>query len=280
MDPLSALFYGIIQGASEFLPISSSGHLVLAQHFFGASDIEADYMAFNILLHLATLLAVVGYYIKDVIALIKAFFSMCGDLARGRGAGLGDPWRRLALMIIVSVVPLFFIVPVKDQLEGISKYPAVVGLLLIVTGVILHWSDRLSDKLGGKGREIKDATLSDALIVGIFQAFGTLPGISRSGSTISGGLFRGLDRRLAVRFSFLMSIPAVLGANILSIKDIAALSSADLPAYLLGMAAAAAAGLISIGLINRLARKGGFKVFSIYCTAVGALTVILVLAGF
>lgn len=183
------------------------------------------------------------------------------------------PARRLILLIIIGTLPLFLVLPIQDTVEGLYSNTYFVGAALLVTGGLLFACDRIR-----KGRKNeKSTTVGDVLIIGVGQAIATCPGISRSGMTISTGCFCGLERRFAVRFAFLLSIPAVLGANILHITD-AVSTGIDvtlLPAYLLGVAAAAISGYLSIRLVRMVADKGKFGAFSYYCWAVGILTLVL-----
>ena len=274
MTYLFSVLMGVLQGVAEFLPISSSGHLALFQHFFGVENYEETQMFFTVLLHLGTLISVCVYYWRDVIDMIREFFLGIRDLTvrRGRGAP-PPPTRRLVMMIIVATLPLFAILPVKGLVEDAMSNVTFVSVALLATGFILFFSDRMA-----RGRKnARNATVADALLVGCAQAVGTLPGISRSGITISAGLLRGFDRTFAVRFSFLMSLPAVLGANILSLKDAleAGVDLEMLPIYLVGMVVSGVVGYFAIRLVNLLADKGKFGNFAYYCWVVGILTIIL-----
>ena len=268
MTYLFSVLMGVLQVVAEFLPISSSGHLALFQHFFGVENYEETQMFFTVLLHLGTLISVCVYYWRDVIDMIREFFLGIRDLTvrRGRGAP-PPPTRRLVMMIIVATLPLFAILPVKGLVEDAMSNVTFVSVALLATGFILFFSDRMA-----RGRKnARNATVADALLVGCAQAVGTLPGISRSGITISAGLLRGFDRTFAVRFSFLMSLPAVLGANILSLKDAleAGVDLEMLPIYLVGMVVSGVVGYFAIRLVNLLADKGKFGNFAYYCWVVG-----------
>ncbi|MBP3521053.1 MAG: undecaprenyl-diphosphate phosphatase [Oscillospiraceae bacterium] len=270
---------GILQGVAEFLPISSSGHLALFQRFFAVENYEETQMFFTVLLHLGTLISVFVYYWQDIWDMIREFFAFLGDLFGGRGrgrrsvAGPVPPARRLILLIVVGTLPLFAILPVKDLVEEAMGNAAFVSVALIATGFILFFSDRMA-----RGRkDARNATMVDALLVGCAQALGTLPGISRSGSTISAGMLRGFDRTFAVRFSFLMSLPAVLGANILTLVDVikeGAIDTSMLPVYLVGTAVAGVVGYFAIHLVNLLTNKGKFGAFAYYCWIMGAVSLV------
>ena len=273
MTLLNALILGIIQGVAEFLPISSSGHLSIAQNLLGLGVEGTDDVFFDVLLHLGTLAAVFAAYWTDIREMVLEFFRMIGDVAGGRSPQKIPPARRLIVLIVVGTLPLFLILPIKDLVEGLYSNTFFVGGALLVTGLLLYFCDRIR-----KGRKNeRTATMADVLVVGLGQAVATCPGISRSGMTISMGCFRGMERRFAVRFAFLLSIPAVLGANILQIKDVAG-AGVDvklLPAYILGVAAAAVSGYLSIRLVRMVADKGRFGAFACYCWAAGAITVVL-----
>lgn len=273
MGYISAVLMGVLQGVAEFLPISSSGHLALFQRFFAVENYEETQMFFTVLLHLGTLISVFVYYWHDILDMIREFFLAIGDLLhakqrRGRPAPT-PPARRMVLLIVVSILPLFLILPIKDAVEEAMSNVTFVALALIVTGCILYLSDQMA-----KGRKnARTATVADALLVGCAQAVGTLPGISRSGITISAGLLRGFERSFAVRFSFLMSLPAILGANILTLKDAleAGIDLTQLPVYLVGTLVAAVVGYFAIHLVNLLADKGKFGAFAWYCWGAGLI---------
>ena len=270
---------GVLQGVAEFLPISSSGHLAMFQHFFGGENYEETQMFFTVLLHLGTLISVFIYYWRDVLDLIREFFlGLAALFSRDKGVGsrTPPPARRLVLLIIAATLPLFLILPVKEAVETAMNNVTFVSVALLVTGAILYFSDHMAR---GK-KNAKTATILDAVLVGFAQALGTLPGISRSGSTISAGMLRGFDRTFAVRFSFLMSMPAVLGANILTLKDVVEAGAFNwelLPVYLVGAVVAAVVGYFAIRLVNLLANKGKFGAFAWYCWIVGAASLV---AGF
>lgn len=274
MTLFNALLLGIIQGVAEFLPVSSSGHLSIAQNLLGMGMEGADDVFFDVLLHLGTLAAVFVAYWSDIKEMVLEFFRMIGDMADGRTPRRIPSARRMILLIVVGTLPLFLILPVKDLVEGLYGNTFFVGGALLVTGLLLYFCDRLR-----KGRKNeRTATMTDVLIVGVGQAVATCPGISRSGMTICAGCFRGFERRFAVRFAFLLSIPAVLGANILQIKDVAEAGGIDMkliPIYLLGVAVAAVSGYLSIRLVRMVADKGKFGAFAYYCWAAGAVTVVL-----
>lgn len=276
MTYLSAVLMGILQGVAEFLPISSSGHLALFQRFFAVENYEETQMFFTVLLHLGTLLSVCVYYWRDIWDMIREFFALLVSGFEGKGRrerGTVPPARRMVLLIVVATLPLFAILPIKDVVEEIMGNAVFVSVALIATGFILFFSDRMA-----RGRkDARNATVTDALLVGCAQALGTLPGISRSGSTISAGMLRGFDRGFAVRFSFLMSLPAVLGANILTLVDVVkegAIDPSMLPVFLVGAVVAAVVGYFAIRLVNLLTNKGKFGAFAYYCWIMGAVSLV------
>lgn len=272
MSLLSSFLLGLIQGISEFLPISSSGHLSIAQNLLRIQAAGEQDLFFTVLLHLGTLAAVFVAYWHDIVEMICEFFRAIGDLIHHRSTGHTPPARRLLLMIIVGTLPLFVILPFKDKIEALSGNTVFIGFALILTGILLFFSDRV-----GRGHKTeKTATMRDALIVGAAQAVATCPGISRSGTTICVGTFLGFDRKYAVRYSFLLSIPAVLGANLLDAVDVLQGEpvSVGAPECLVGILTAAVSGYLCIRLIRVIADRGKFGWFAYYCWAVGILTLI------
>lgn len=273
MSLWQAILLGLIQGVSEFLPISSSGHLSILNNLFEMSTTEDGHVFFDVLLHLGTLVSIVTVFWRDIVSM---FFEIFGFLGLGRTGGERKrryPAARLFFMIILATLPLALILPIKDDLELLFYNTIFIGVALILTGCMLFVSDKM---MQGKKTETS-MTVWDALIIGICQCAAVIPGLSRSGTTITAGLATGLKRDFAVKFAFLMSIPAVLGANLLSLVD-AIKTGVDwslLPAYIAGMLTAAAVGILSIQLLQRIAKRGRFGGFAYYCWVVGALTIIL-----
>ena len=273
MTILHSVLLGLIQGVAEFLPISSSGHLAIAEHLLGMSGASEIPEFFDVLLHLGTLIAVFAAYWEDIRQIVVEFFCGVRDLARHSTPTPVPPARRMILLIIVGTLPLLAVLPIKDLVEGLGENMYFVGGALLATGCLLFASDRVR-----KGRKSeRNATLVDVLLVGLAQAIATCPGISRSGTTITAGCFVGFERKFAVRYSFLMSIPAILGANILALKD--ALESnivaEEIPVYLIGVTVSAVVGYLCIRLLKMIAEKGKFGFFAYYCWAAGALTLIM-----
>lgn len=273
MSLLSSILLGLVQGIAEFLPISSSGHLAIAEHLLNVSGATEIPDFFDVLLHLGTLVAVFVAYWSDIRDMIQELICGARDLARRSTPDPIPPARRLILLIIVGTLPLFLILSVKDLVEGLSDNMYFVAGALLVTGCLLFASDRVRH---GRKTE-RSATLIDVLIVGVAQAIATCPGISRSGTTITAGCFVGFERKFAVRFSFLLSIPAILGANILSLKDAveAGIDWPSVPVYLVGVAVSAVVGYACIRLLKMIAAKGRFGWFAYYCWFAGAATLLL-----
>ena len=277
MNYLMSILMGVIQGVAEFLPISSSGHLTLFQAFFNMENMEETHMLFTVLLHFGTLISVCIVYWRDIVDMIREFFlGIRALVVRDESAGKPPAARRMVMLIIVATLPLFVMIFFKDALERFFSNPIPVSCMLLLTGFILFFSDRLA-----RGHKTaKNATVVDALLVGCAQAVAIIPGISRSGSTISAGMLRGFDRDFAVRFSFLMSLPAVVGATLLELKDAVTAPNFSeqvlplLPVYLVGVVVSAVVGYFAIRLVKSLADKGKFGNFAYYCWAVGAVSLI------
>ncbi len=271
MEFWMAIVLGVVQGVAEFLPISSSGHLSLLQHFFGMEEPDALY---NILLHFATLIAVCVVYWRDIADMVLEFFRAIAALASGeRTQGNPPEARRMILLLILGTLPLFLVLPFDDFVEGLGANPVFVSVMLIVTGFILF----LSDRYGGGRKNGRTATVKDVLLVGLAQGAATIPGLSRSGTTISAGMALGFDRNFAVRYSFLMSLPAVFGATLLKVVKVAKDGAFDtelLPMYLTGMVIAGVVGFFAISLVKLLASKGKFGSFAYYCWVVGIAALI------
>ena len=264
-----AALQGLVQGLTEFLPVSSSGHLVLVQALFG-SGVETNYMLFNVLLHFGTLLSVVVAFWKDIKELFVEFFGWIRDGFRING----HPYRRFIVMLLITLIPMFLILPIESRLEAAFSSPLLVGLLLLVTAALLF----LSEKAPKKHKTEQNASWLDALIVGIGQMFAVLPGLSRSGTTICTGLFCGFSREFAVRFAFIMSLPVVLGANILELVDVirepALMGDASIACYAVGILVSMVSGLAAIRLVKFITKRGNFRPFVVYCTLVGTVAVV------
>lgn len=273
MSFFDAILLGIIQGLAEFLPISSSGHLSVFQNFFGMTQDAAENLFFDVLLHLGTLAAVFVAYWGEIKAIVLEGLTMVGLRKLPRGQKPDRLSRRMILFIIAATLPLLVVLPVKDVVDGLYSNTIFIGCAFLVTGTLLFLSDRMTR--GNK--DLKSATIIDALLVGCAQAVAVVPGLSRSGSTIAAGLSRGFSREFAVKFSFLLSIPAVLGANLLSLID-AAQAGIDwslMPMYAAGIITAAVSGYLAIRLLKFITQRGSFGAFCYYCWGAGLVTLIL-----
>ncbi len=274
MTILQSLFLGLVQGIAEFLPISSSGHLSVFQNLLGLNTEGSNQLLFDVLLHLGTLVAVCVVYWNDIVRIVRE----CVELVRGVGHPVpGERKRpngvRLLLMIVLATLPLAVVLPIKSIIEKLYYSTFFVGIAFIATGGILYCADRMPRGT----RTEKSMRVTDALLIGVCQAMATMPGVSRSGTTITAGIATGLDRRFAVKFSFLISIPAVLGANLLSLVKAfkAGVDWAQMPTYLLGMLVAMVTGYFALNLLRYIARKGKFGWFAYYCWFAGAVTLLL-----
>lgn len=272
----NAIILGLAQGIAEFLPISSSGHLSILQNLFGLSSLE-DNMFFDVLLHLGTLIAICFVYWEEIVKMFVEVRAMLRGEAVVTADGRRKPMysARLFLLICAATVPLVLIVPISDYIDLLNNETLFVGIALVLTGFILFVADNM--KPGEK--TAKNSLFKDALFIGLCQCVATLPGISRSGVTITAGIATGHKREFAVKFSLLMCIPTVLGATILEfIKACkAGIDASLIPAYLVGMVFAMVSGVFAIRVIKYIAKKGGFGGFAYYCWLVGALTIILTL---
>jgi undecaprenyl-diphosphatase len=270
----SAILLGIVQGVAEFLPISSSGHLAILQNLFALSAGE-DHLFFDVLLHLGTLISICVCYWGDIVAMVREVFIVLRGGRRADGTpvqgNLGAA--RLFMMIVVGTLPLFLVLPINDKVEELYYITPFIGVALLLTGCMLFVSDKMTP---GKRTE-KNMRFRDALVIGLCQCVATLPGLSRSGTTITAGIATGLDRNFAMKYSFLLSLPAVLGANLLSFIKALGEESIDaslIPAYLIGMLAAMLSGIAAISLMKLIAKKSKFGWFAYYCWGAGVLTII------
>lgn len=272
MSVWNAIILGLVQGIAEFLPISSSGHLAIINNLFDLTTTSDGHMLFDVLLHLGTLAAIFVCYWQDI---VNMFYEVLGFVNVGplAGARRRYPNARLFVMLVFATLPLLLILPVHKMIETLYYQNVFIGIALVLTGCMLFVADKM--KPGTKGAT--NITISDALIIGLCQCVATIPGLSRSGTTITAGIATGLSREFAVKFSFLLSIPAVLGANILSIVDAVkqGVVLSNVPAYLVGMLAAMLSGIGAISLIKHIAAKGKFGGFAYYCWVMGVLSIIL-----
>jgi len=264
MELVKSLILGLIQGLTEFLPVSSSGHLVLAQYFFG---VEEGGVAMDVVLHLGTLAAVVIFFFRDIVRLFRAVPYLFSK--KGGEEIQGD--KRIVWMLIVASVPtaiLGFLF--EDFLTSLFATPVAVPFTLLITAGLMLWANRL---LSGR-KVLSQMKPQHALWVGVFQGLAIMPGISRSGSTIFASLIQGFDREEAARFSFLLSIPAILGATLLKFDEIAGLTSRYALPLLIGFLAAAVSGYIAIQFLLSLIKRRKLYVFSIYCASIAVISLV------
>ena len=274
MSILKAIFLGLVQGICEFLPISSSGHLSIFQNLFALDYTADEHLLFDVMLHVGTLAAVCVFYWKDIRSIVT------DTVAFANGGGNGEEGRfkpsvRLLFLIAIATLPLLIVVPFQGAVEKLSGNTPFISFALIVTGVLLYVSGKLAE---GRRNE-KTASLLDALAVGAAQAVAVIPGLSRSGATITVGLSRGFRREFAVRFSFLLSIPAVLGSALVTLFKailVGGIEWSSVPAYIIGMIVAGVVGYFALVLIKKLILSGDtFSKFAYYCWGAGVLSLIL-----
>lgn len=265
-----ALILGVVQGATEYLPVSSSGHLVIFQHLFG---LEEPALLFDIVLHVATLLAVLWYYRLDIGDLIQESLVAIRSLSQGESWGdvqTDYPGFRLAWLIVLGTVPTALIgITLQDTFEALFGSLRTVGFMLCLTGVIL-----LLTRFGSKGtRGIGEMKPVDALLIGLIQGLAITPGISRSGSTIAVALLLGIEKETAARYSFLLSVPSIVGALVLKIDDVG--TGVGLTATVLGFLAALVTGYFCLALLVQLVKRGKLAWFAPYCFGAGAVALFL-----
>ncbi len=276
MNSIEAIILGVIQGLTEFLPVSSSGHLVLCQNLFGLEEPE---LLFDICLHVGTLVAVLIVFYRDIIDILAALVRIPTGIKNSGGLLKlceTDPAIRMALLVVIGSIPTAIIgLLFKEVVDHIFGSTAIVGCMLIVTGTLL-W---LTRRFQGEGRPIRQTTLKDALIIGVVQGLAILPGISRSGSTISMAMFLGVDRKLAGRYSFLLSIPAIVGALILGLGEPELATTIPLVTIVAGSIVSALVGWLALVILLRVVDRGQLHRFAPYCWLVGVITLGLYLIG-
>lgn len=265
MTLIQGILLGMVQGFTEFLPVSSSGHLTLASAIM---ELPSDIL-FTIVVHLGTLASVIIAFRQDVLKLIKGAISLAFDGFKTRDL----PSRRLVVLLFAATLPLAIGAVIESLVESMFESTLFVGCALLVTSAILYTADRH----GGGVKTASNARLPDALWVGFAQLCAVFPGISRSGSTICAGLFTGFSRDFAVRFAFLLSIPAVAGSFIFKLPDLLETGMSGLsPApYIAGFFSSLVCGYLAIKLVGLLMKKNSFRYFSYYCAAAGLAAIIL-----
>lgn len=267
MNILQGIIIGIVQGLTEFLPVSSSAHLVFIQTLLG---VESD-LAFNVFLHLGTLIAVMWYFRADIYQMLKSWWLSIGDILQGRfrQGFMNDPYKRLAWYVILATIPVgivgvFFEDTVDSLFTGALYVPA---FFLFVTGTILYFSQRMTS-----GRiNYENITVKEALFMGLGQACAILPGLSRSGTTIATGLTIGLNKEFAAKFSFILSIPAILGAFVFKLNDLGSALNINFLPIFVGFIVAIISGYMAIKWMLNLIQNRNLDIFSYYCWLVGLI---------
>lgn len=296
MSVFEAIIQGIVQGLTEFLPVSSSGHLAITQHIMGVTE---NNLFFNVMLHIGTLVAVVAFYYKLIFRLIKEFFLIIKDIFTGKFTFKNMSHdRNMIFMLVIALLPLFLLfMPIPgtgmnvkdfaDVISGSEKYFIVVGISLLLTSILLILGNTFNNRLIAKAE--KDGTLSengagkksltvvDAIVIGLTQCCAAVfPGLSRSGSTLAAGQLRGVNRQSALDFTFIMAIPSILAAAVLELSD--ALSAPggigiSISAIVAGMIAAAVVGYLSIVLFKWLLKTNKMIIFIVYTAVVGVAVI-------
>ena len=255
---IEAILWGLVQGLTEFLPVSSSGHLVLVPAFLSELgwDVAKPELAVSAVLHLGTLIAVLVYYRHDLAKLLRS---------------PKDPTSRRVLgLLALGTLPALIGLPLKDVLDELEERPTLVAGALVVTGVVLAVGSRITPKTG----ELETRRPIDALIVGIGQAMALMPGISRSGMTITAGIGRGLSPVEAARFSFLLAVPTIAGGGLLSVLELST-ADIDLAPIAVGLSVSAVSGYLAIAWLLRALARTGFFPFAIYCLVVGSIGILV-----
>jgi undecaprenyl-diphosphatase len=270
---LQALALGIVQGLTEFLPISSSGHLILVPWLMGWKDPFIDSLAFGVMLHMGTLVALLVYFWREWVKLVPAGLATIRDRSFR-----GDPYRKLAWLIALATIPALIIAPLaNDAVESWFREPARVAAMLCVGAAIL-W---LAERWGSKSREMGSLSFPGALGIGIAQVLALVPGISRSGVSISAGLFLGLNRESAARFSFLMATPVVAAAGLWEARKLFSGESSVTPQWNLvaiGFISSAIAGLIAIRFLLEFLRRQPVTLFVVYRVFAAAAVFVVLLS--
>lgn len=292
MTIVQAIILGVIQGLTEFLPVSSSGHLAIMKNIL-RMDLETGAL-YDVLLHVATLVAICIVMRKDIVKLILEFISIVRDVFTNflifidRITHKDDQYyikimssayRRFVVLIIVSSIPTAIIgFLLNDIIETVENELLVPGICLIATAVIILISDFLADGT----KKPKDATVYDAFAIGTAQGIATLPGLSRSGTTITACILCGFDRKFAVKYSFIMSMPAIFGALILKLSKISSetVTGGDIAVYIVGMVIAAVVGYFALTFTTKLVQKKSFKYFAFYCFGIGVVSIIAYIISF
>lgn len=267
MDILQGIIIGIVQGLTEFLPISSSAHLIFIHNILGVGSS----LAFDTFLHMGSLIAVLFFFRKDVYEMIRAWILSVGDIAQGRflEGFKKDPYKRLAWYVILGTIPVGIVgILFESQVEALFAGALYVpAFFLFVTGTILYLSQRMNS---GKV-DFNNMSAKESLFMGLGQACAIMPGLSRSGTTIAAGLTIGLNKEFAAKFSFILSIPAILGATVVQLGDIGSALDTNILPVALGFIAAAVSGYIAIKWVLDLIQNKSLDIFAYYCWAIGII---------
>lgn len=269
MTLLQAFVLGLVQGLTEFIPVSSSGHLVLTSYFLGWQFPKDQAFVFDVLVQMGTLVAVLVYYRQDLTAITTAFLR---GLARQQPFAEADA--RMGWLLILATLPAVVIGLLgKDVVEQAFASPQMIGVFLLCTAVLLL----IAERVGRRCRSMQDLDWKDSLWIGFSQALALLPGLSRSGATLAGGMTRHLDRPAAARFSFLMSVPVMVGAGVLAVNDLLDLHnvSAFLLPLLVGFLTAMVSGYLAIRWLISYLTKHSLHLFAGYCAVLGVITILL-----
>lgn len=266
MTFIQSIILGVVQGLTEFLPISSSGHLVIVPHLLGWEIPPRDAFLFNVLVQVASLIAVFAYFRTDLAEIVGAFFK-----GLWKKKPMGDPLSRLGWYIILATLPAGLVgLLLKDVVQRAFSNPTITGIFMLVTALLLL----IAEFVGRRDRTIEQINWKDSLWIGVFQALALFPGISRSGSTITGSMTRNLMRPDSARFSFLISIPIMLVAGLAALYDLSKVPNLAIliPAYIPGFITSAITGYLAIRWLLRFLTQHPLYVFSIYCAFLGLIT--------
>ena len=292
MTFIQAIILGIVQGLTEFLPVSSSGHLAIMKNLLHM-NLDTGVL-YDVLLHVATLIAVCIVMHKDIIKLIMEFISIVRDAFTNLMIFIENissknkqkyitimstSYRRFVILIIVSTIPTGILgILLDDIIETVESELLVPGICLICTAVIILISDFLTDGT----KKAKEATIGDAFAIGTAQGIATLPGLSRSGTTIAACVLCGFDRKFAVKYSFIMSMPAILGALVLKLSKLSSesVTGGEIVSYIVGMIVAAVVGYFALVLTIKIVQKKSFKFFAFYCFGIGVVSIIAYILSF
>lgn len=275
MSIFLAILLGIVQGVTEFLPISSSGHLSILQNIFKIDYSEEEHLLFDVMLHLGTLIAVCIVYRKDIVLMAKAGTRLLqGNMSF---SAFGDPMippARQLLFVVIGTCPLIIALLVNNAVSQLFSMSGFIGFALVANGMLLY----VTDKFVRPGKKnSRNMSAKDAVIIGLAQATAVIPGLSRSGTTISIGMSCGLSKSYAMRFSMMLSIPAVIGSLFVSFAKAlgAGITWSYFPAYIIGMIFSCITGFLAINILNRILRRGKFGRLAQYCWIVGTVTMLL-----